>query len=149
MRGGRLHRYLLQSAVTHFSHWGLTSQWEVWVCGHGFAGFADLTVLTPRGLLVVEAELSARRIGGDLTKAQLLHATYLWILVPNAAVRRAVHRALERIADDAISQKCVLTLGQVPAQLTKCFPLISTSNGLSASGKQIISPTADARSRND
>ena len=149
MRGGRLHRYILQSAVTHLSRRGFTARWEVWVRGESFAGFADLTALTPQGLLVVEAELSARRIGGDLTKARLLHATFLWILVPNAAVRRAVHRALDRIGDDVISQKCVLTLGQVAAQLTKCFPLISTSNGLSASGKQITPPTADARSRND
>jgi hypothetical protein len=137
VRGGSLHKFLVEAVRGILSCYSFPTACEVWVHSEGFSGFIDLTAVTPVGLLAVEVELTARRITSDVRKAQLLTARHLWIVVPTATVRQGVLRVLQRLEEDANTQKCVLTLGQVPQRLTHCFPLNSTSNGLSANKKQI------------
>ena len=59
-------------------------------------GYGDLVaVLGPRQLLI-EAEMSSRRIANDLQKALDLGATWLWILVPNCRLPPAPGRQWDR-----------------------------------------------------
>jgi hypothetical protein len=88
MSGGFAHDQVLlnrlASALAPYATW---RRWEVRVRGPGFIGFLDFVAQNDGELLVVEAELTPKRIRRDVVKAQLLGAQFLRILVPNAKVR--------------------------------------------------------------
>ena len=88
--------------------------------------YADLVVRIGSHRLIVEAEMSKRRIEGDLQKAKEISATWLWIVVPNRTVADAVRRRLiELNVRENEPWLCVLTLGQAVERIANCFALIS------------------------
>ncbi len=90
-------------------------------------GYVDMVAEGHGWRLAIEVEMSARRVANDLHKAAELEA-WLWIVVPNAKVSRAV---LRRLQDLDIQPRapwiCVLTLGQALQRLTNCFPCFPVS----------------------
>jgi hypothetical protein len=96
---------------------------EVKVQGPGFTGFADLVAVIDGKLLVVEAELTAKRVGRDVLKAHLLGADFLWIVVPNTKVRQAVQRQLRKVPPENSKdmQISILLLPHVPQQVINCI----------------------------
>lgn len=133
MRGGFVHnQVLLRSIAQTLQAHGAAVRYEVWVQGPGIAWYVDLVAAFANFLLVVEAECSPRRIPQDIAKARQLGAGLLWIIVPNAGLRRSARRCLDRLGTIPGLQISLLTLGQVPPALTKCLSLFATSNDPSA-----------------
>lgn len=135
MRGGFVHNFiLLQALAGEFIVVGGQVAFEVAVRVNGSVGFIDLVVRLVGRCIAVEAEMSPRRIAGDIAKAAVLGADALWVIVPTSRVARAVRRQLLRIenraAPPAIS---ILTLGQARQRVRTCFSLNSAAN---AGGKK-------------
>ena len=63
--------------------------------------YADLVAELDGRRLLIEVEMSSRRIAGDLQKAGALQATWLWIVVPNDRVKRSAQfsRYPKRLSD--------------------------------------------------
>jgi hypothetical protein len=120
-------RVLLNGTARSLAPYATWIRWEVPVHGPGFTRFVDLLALIQGMLLVVEAEMTAKRVPRDVHKAHLLGAQFLWILVPNAKVRRAAARQLLILAPEGRrnTQICLLTPGQVPSAISNILSLIS------------------------
>ena len=92
-------------------------------------GFVDLVAERGPLRLVVEAELSARRIQKDLRKAAAMDATWLWIVVPNGMVQRSVRSRLRKLrVRERHPWLAIFTLSQAVNQVNGCFP-VSLSEG--------------------
>ena len=129
MNGGLVHENILLAPVERaLRQCGVAVERQVPTrpCREG--GYGDLVaVLGPRRLLI-EAEMSSRRIANDLQKALDLGATWLWILVPNCRVASAVRRQMKRMRVREMEPwVCVLTLGQTLERIRKYVPLFSVS----------------------
>lgn len=89
-------------------------------------GYGDLLAGFGPKRLLIEAEMSPKRIANDLQKAADLGATWLWILVPNRNVAAAVRRQMKRLGvREAEPWLWVPTLGQALEGVRKYVPLFS------------------------
>lgn len=138
MRGGFIHKdILIEPLAFEFVLCGAEATLEKTVRIDGGIGYIDLFVEYARGRIAIEAELTAKRIRGDLAKAEAIDADELWVLVPTARVRRAVLRQIRRL--DRTSARpliCIFTLPQARQRVTRSFPLISGPNDARKNKKQ-------------
>jgi len=95
MRGGFVHREgLLAPAAALFQGLGATVMWEHPAGKGRNAGYVDLLILYCWLRIVVEAELSSRRVENDLRKARSLAADLLVFLAPTHRVGNSIRRRL-------------------------------------------------------
>jgi hypothetical protein len=136
-RGFAHDQVLLQAVAGALAAHAIWIRHEVRVRGPDFTGFCDLVANIDGKLLVVEAELSAKRVARDVRKALLLGAHCLWIVVPNGKVRRAAQRQLSKLPlEDANTiPTSILLLSHIPQQLTNCIRLFSEPSAESANRK--------------
>jgi len=127
MRGRHLHNWELTNPLERaFQERGAITQREVATQIDGRRLFADLLVELSQKRIVVEVELTTKRIANDLIKGMAFGCTELWVVVPNARVARAVRRKLLRLSIRPHGAGVfILTLGQALQRVSKCFPLIS------------------------
>lgn len=130
MRGGFIHNdVLIAELKSDFLTHGIRVGLEVAVPVGGAIGFIDLFVRLPDRRLAIEAELSAKRIAGDLGKATAARADELWIVVPTSAVAKSVRRKLSRLgAGYSPLLVFILTLGEARQRIKNCFPFNSVAN---------------------
>lgn len=127
MKNGFVHSHVLIASIhAKAVELGFTCRREMFVRAFGRSYFADLVIETSSRRIVVEAELTPRRVHRDLVKACALRAKELWIVVPTRRVVQSVARALRRRKSRAIEPRVtVLLLDQALQRLTACCPLIS------------------------
>jgi hypothetical protein len=83
-------------------------------------GFIDLLADKGPRRIVIEAELTPRRVTRDVEKADAVRASELWIVVPTGHVRRAVERLLRHTGRPQTDLRVhVLTVPQAIALLDK------------------------------
>ena len=87
-------------------------------------GYADLFARMGSIRLVIEVEMTSRRIANDLIKAADLDA-WLWVVVPNGKVAQAVRRRLKRLhVRPREPWIFVLTLPQALQQITNYCSIV-------------------------
>ena len=148
MKGGYIHEHLLLDGLERaFKKRGAKVRRQVSTRPGRKTGYADLLIDLESGRLVIEAEMSSKRIDNDLKKARDLEAIWLWIVVPNQKVAHSVRKQLEELGVRAIEPWiCVLTLGQALERVTNCFSLFSRPK---LKGKTNTVSDGDAVSRNE
>ncbi len=129
MKGGYVHNEVLLKALdAQFRRAGALIKFEASAGSGRQAGNVDMLVDVNGKRIAVEAELSAKRVGNDLRKAEELGVDELWIVVPNHKVSTSAQRRLKDLHISATMPKlCVFTLGQALQQVTNSFSLISRS----------------------
>lgn len=127
MKGGYIHERLILDRIERlFKEQGVEVQRQVATVKGQHTRYADLIVRIGSHRLIVEAEMSNRRIEGDLQKAKEVSATWLWIVIPNRMVADSVRRRLRELnVREKEPWLCVLTLGQAVERIANCFSLIS------------------------
>lgn len=88
MRGGGLHRRLVRDLALEAGHRGWWTRVEAYVGG----GYIDLVIGKGDRLIAVEVELTPDRVPRDIEKAERIHATELWIVIPDSTKRAAFER---------------------------------------------------------
>ena len=123
MKGGFIHEcVLLDKVESRFAEQGFQAERQVATHRGQGAGYADLVINLGSSKLVIEAELSAKRIRNDLKKARALKAQGLWIVVPNRKVASSVRKHLRKLNVREIDPwLCVLTLGQALERARNVF----------------------------
>ena len=97
MRGGYIHnRVLLEPIAQNALQLGFDIVREVPIAVGKKILYGDLIIQRCSQLVLVEAELSSKRIANDLLKAEASGACELWLVVPNPKVARSVRRTLSR-----------------------------------------------------
>ena len=129
MKGGYVHEIvMLERLEQMFDERGFETMRQVRTRSGRKTGYADLVVTYGSSKLLVEAEMSSKRIVNDIQKAQDLGAAWLWIVVPNPKVRRSVRKQLLNLAmNDMEPWICVLTIGQAVQRVKGCFPFFFES----------------------
>ncbi|MCC6678643.1 MAG: hypothetical protein IT436_16030 [Phycisphaerales bacterium] len=135
-RGGYVHnRVLVDPIERRAAELGLATAREVFVvigrrAGHAgpATGYADLVINGPGWRLVVEAELTTRRVHLDLAKAAALQATELWIVAPTSGGAVRVRSSLRRLGVRPDAGACVLLLSQALQRLARRAELFSPPN---------------------
>ena len=88
--------------------------------------YADLVAFVGTKRLIIEAEMSSKRVAGDLLKALDLGASWLWIVTPTQRVARSVRRRLRKMGIvENEPWLCVLPLGQAIESVRHYLPLFS------------------------
>ena len=130
MRGGYIHnRVLLDPIAQNALQLGFLIDREVPIAVGERVLYGDLLIQRHSQLILVEVELSSKRIANDLLKAEALGACELWLVIPNPKVARSVRRFLSR--QPFKSGTCdlfVLLLPKVLQRLREFSELISGSN---------------------
>ena len=130
MRGGYIHnRVLLDPIAQNASQLGFRIDREVPIAVGERVLYGDLLIQRHSQLVLVEAELSSKRIANDLVKAVASGACELWLVVPNPRVARSVRRKLlQQTIKRGTSGLFVLLLPQALQRLEEFSELISESN---------------------
>ena len=98
MRGGYIHnRVLLDPIAQKAWQFGAQVDREVAIRVDERILYGDLLIRASSKRILVEAELSSKRIPNDLAKAAALGACELWVVVPNPRVVRSVRQKLSRL----------------------------------------------------
>lgn len=130
MRGGYLHnRILVEALAQKASQLGFRVDREVPIAVGKRVLYGDLLIQRHSQSVLVEAELSPRRIDNDLLKATASGAGELWLVVPNSCVARSVRRGLSLWSRRPRSFALfVLSLPQALQRLRNFSELFSASN---------------------
>lgn len=130
MRGGYLHnRILVEALAQKASQLGFQVDREVPIAVDKRVLYGDLLIQRHSHSILVEAELSPRRIANDLLKATASGAHELWLVVPNSRVARSVRIGLSRRARRPRTFGLfVLSLPQALQRLRHFSNLFSASN---------------------
>ncbi len=130
MRGGYIHnRVLLDPIAQNASQLGFRVDREVPIAVGERVLYGDLLIQRHSQLVLVEAELSSRRIANDLVKAAASGACELWLVVPTPNVARSVRRALsQQPFKPGTCGLFVFLLPQVLQRVREFSELISGSN---------------------
>ena len=129
MRGGYVHNHVLLDPIEQKARrLGAAVEREAAIRVGGRVLYGDLFIRNGSRQILVEAELSSRRVPNDLAKAAALGACDLWIVVPNPKVAGSVHRKLSRHGTQPRSTLLVLSLPQALQRLGELNELISGSN---------------------
>lgn len=127
MRGGFEHQLILQPIAAHFRSLPGAEVHEEYQVGPTPAfGAVDLFILWKTHRIVVEIELTSRRVVWDIDKALGLDASHLFIVMPTA---KAVTAARRRVAGAGPFRGpktfSILPFGPGLRRIRDCFPLIS------------------------
>ena len=99
MRGGYIHnRVLLDPIAQKAWHLGAQVDREVAIRVDERVFYADLLIRGFPKWILVEAELSSKRIPNDLAKAGALGVSELWVVVPNPRVARSIRQKLSQLS---------------------------------------------------
>ena len=130
MKGGFVHnRVLLLPIAKSAMEFGAGVEIEVPIRAGKQILFGDLLIRHGDWSVLVEAEMSSRRIASDVEKARSLNVTELWIVVPNPRVRRSTQRSLLRQWMNGKSlDVSILLLSQALQRLRDLFDLSSVPN---------------------
>lgn len=126
--GGFVHnRVLLDPIQDAALRLGASAQREV-ATGRGRHGrYGDLLIQLGSHQILVEAELSSKRIANDLAKAEQFQSTELWIVVPTSRVARSVRQELLRLS--VPPNKPGLFVLLLPQALERLMSLFSLNSG--------------------
>lgn len=129
MRGGYIHnRVLIGLVAQEAMRLGIHVDYEVVIKVGEKIMYGDLLIQYGLRRILVEAEMSSKRIANDLAKAETLKAE-LWILVPNPRVAQSVRRKLSKLSNvSGNNGKLILLLPQAIQRLGKFYELNSGSN---------------------
>jgi len=129
MKGGYVHNRLLLAPVDRRAReLGARVDHEVAINVGDRVLFGDLVINLGSRRILVEAEMSSRRIPKDVAKASALEGCELWILVPNPRVAASVRRKLERSHVRMEPRIFVFSLPQALQRLGDLFHLNFGSN---------------------
>ena len=130
MRGGYIHnRVLLDHIVKKASQFGATVCREASIEIGEKVRFGDLLIQMGSQKILVEAEMSSKRIENDLAKAAALDVCELWLVAPNPRVVRSIRRKLSQMSImQGIPGLFILLLPQALQRLEHLFELISFPN---------------------
>lgn len=122
MRGGYVHNRVLLDPIDQKA-WSLGVQVdrEVAIRVDEKALYGDLLIRGSSKRILVEAELSSKRIPNDLAKAAALGACELWVVVPNPRVARSVRRKLLQLPIEPGTGLFILSLPQALQRLEGLF----------------------------
>ena len=139
MRGGYVHnRVLLDPIAERASQLGVQVDREIAICAGGKVFYGDLLIHGCSKRILVEAELSSKRIPNDLVKAAAFGACELWLVVPNPRVARSVRQKLLRESiGPGTSGLFILLFSQAVQRLEEFSELISGSNAGPKKKKQM------------
>ena len=139
MRGGYVHnRVLLDPIAQKASRLGAQVDREIAICVGGKVFYGDLLIQSCSMRILVEAELSSKRILNDLVKAAAFGACELWLVVPNPRVARSVRQKLLRESIGLrTSGLFILLFSQAVQRLEEFSELISGSNAGPKKKKQM------------
>lgn len=123
MRGGYIHsRVLLDPIAQTAWRFGGQVDREVAIRVNGKVLYGDLLIRDSSKRILVEAEMSSRRIPSDLAKATALGACELWVVVPNPRVARCVRQKLLRLSiEPGTSRLFILSLPKALQRLEGLF----------------------------
>ena len=123
MRGGYIHnRVLLDSIDQQARRFGAQVDREVAINVGEQILYGDLLIRGSTQLILVEAELSSKRIPNDLAKAAALGACELWVVVPNPRIARSVRQKLLQLSfGPGASGLFILSLPQALQRLEGLF----------------------------
>ena len=130
MRGGFVHNHvLLESIAKRASQLGAKIDCEVPVGVGERVLYGDLLIQSGSQRILIEAEMSSKRIANDLAKAMALDANELWLVVPNPRVARSIRRKLSQmLIVPRIPGLFILLLPQALQRLEYLFELNSFPN---------------------
>lgn len=129
MRGGYIHNRVLLDPIAHQARrLGAEVSREVAIRVGGRVLYGDLLLRGGSRQILVEAEMSSRRIPNDLAKARALEPCDLWVVVPNPRVGGSVRRKLSRGNFKSPPRLFVFSLPHALQRLEQLFELISGSN---------------------
>lgn len=99
MRGGYIHNSVLLDPITQSALlFGTQVNREVAIEVDGKILYGDLLIRGSSKRILVEAELSSKRIPTDLAKAAAVGVCELWIVVPNLRVAKSVRQKLLQLS---------------------------------------------------
>lgn len=137
MRGGYVHnRVLIEPIERAARRLGCEVDREVPIGREGRVLYGDLLIRQASTRILVEVEMSSRRIPNDLSKVAALEVCDLWIVVPNSRVAGSVRRKLSRQGTQPRPGLFVLLLPQALQRLEELFALNSGSNAVSEKEKR-------------
>ena len=119
---------LIQPLMESFRRQGADVYREYPAINGTYIGSVDIWVAFDQIRIAIEAELTPKRIGADIKKAQALRADELWIVVPTQRVVRAVRRKLATMSKPTGGLDLfLLTQGQALSRVTNCLSLFAGS----------------------
>ena len=124
MSRGYVHDYVLLNPIEQKAlQLGATVDCEAAIRVGGRVSYGDLLIQVGSSKwILVEAELSSRRVLNDLAKAAALGACELWVVVPNPTVAKSVYRKLsQHDTQPRFSRLFVLLLPQALQRLAELF----------------------------
>ena len=123
MRGGYIHnRVLLDPIAEKAWRFGVQVDREVAIRIDGRVLYGDLLIRGSSKRILIEAELSSKRILNDLAKAAVLGACELWVVVPNPRIARSVRQKLLQLPiETETSGLFILSLPQALQRLEGLF----------------------------
>ncbi len=133
MRGGYVHnRVLLEPIAQTALDLGMKVDCEISIVVGERTVYGDLFIQSASRRILVEAEMSSKRITNDLEKAVALKVCELWLVVPNPRVAQSVRR---KIAQQPVvlgkHALFVLLLPQALQRLREYCDLFSEANARS------------------
>ena len=142
MRGGYIHNHVLIDLVAQEAmRLGAQIDCEVAIEVGEKIMYGDLLIQNGLQRILVEAEMSSKRIANDLAKAAALDVCELWILVPNPKVAQSVKRRLSKQSIKLVTPGLfILLLSQALQRLAKFSELNSQAKVITErkkTGKQI------------
>ena len=123
MRGGYVHnRILLDPIEKKACRFGGHVDREITIRVGRKVFYGDLLIRRGSKRILVEAELSSKRVPNDVAKAAALRVSELWVVVPNPGVARSVWRKLlQRSIEPGTPGLFVLLLPQALQRLEGIF----------------------------
>ena len=123
MRGGYIHNRVLLDPIDQKAwRFGAQVDREVSIRVGGQVLYGDLLIRSGSKRILVEAELSARRIPNDLAKAVAFRVSELWLVVPNPRLAQSVRRKLlQQSIVPGTSGLFILLLPQALQRLERIF----------------------------
>ena len=129
MRGGYVHNHILLDPIEKEAlRFGAQVDREVAIRVDGRVLYGDLLILGGSKRILIEAELSPKRILNDVAKAAALGLCELWVVVPNPRVARSVRRRVLKQSVELGARLFVLLLPQALQRLEEILELNSGSN---------------------
>ena len=130
MRGGYVHNSVLADSIKQKAlQLGVQVECEVTIEVERRILYGDLLIQGEDKRILVEVEMSSKRIDKDLVKATALKVCEVWIVVPNPKVAELVRRKIKQLMIvPGVTRLFILLLPQALQRLEELFELNSGSN---------------------
>ena len=130
MKGGFIHNHILLSPIANeATRLGMHVTCEAPIRVQNKVFFGDLLIQSDVLRILVETEMSPRRVENDLVKAAALNVSELWIVVPHFGMARLVRWKLSELGiGPEIPGLFVLVLPQAIQRLRNFYQLNSVSD---------------------